>query len=236
MSEMISSRVSARGADAPALDKPAAAVAVEHKHPTGYCDQIVGFDDRGMRIINQVPARTPTYLFSCKACQADDKRRMSVPSKLLPSEIDRTLFLVPEDDYAGLVARAYVQQRYGDVPHMVCAFHAERLSYVKGSQIVVVTRRGKDGRAPGSAWKRQKDAEDIWQETKIPPETYVDECVESEPIVVADCMDVVPATMFTEGNVNMSELVARLAERAAPFRIALPADPRDKMYTMRLHS
>jgi hypothetical protein len=49
-------------------------------------------------------------------------------------------------------------------------------------------------------------------------------------------MDVVPATMFTEGNVNMSELVARLAERAAPFRIALPADPRDKMYTMRLHS
>jgi hypothetical protein len=42
--------------------------------------------------------------------------------------------------------------------------------------------------------------------------------------------------MFSEQSVDMRELVARLAEVAQPYRIAIPADPKDRMYVMRLNS
>lgn len=207
-----------------------------HVHPSGIRDEVVGVDEQGRRIIRQVPARTPRYVHNCPACMAEDKARLAAPPTLTAAEMESTLFFVPETDYDRDICRIYVQQRYPNAQSISHQVNAEKLSYVKGARIVVVTRRGLDGKRPGPGWKRQKDEEGKFEDFKVPPETYLHEVVESAPILVSDCMDVVPATMFSEGSVDMTELSARLAEHAYPYRIALPADPRDKMYVMRLHS
>lgn len=208
---------------------------LKHEHPAGGMhEEVVGYDDAGRRLLRMAQDRTPTYVFKCKACQEDDRARMAAPPTLL--NLEQTLFLIPEPEYDGQVARAYISARYPEAKNIVCAFHAEKLSYVKGAQIVVVTRRGLNGKITGPRTKRTKDEEGTFYDAPIPPETYLSEVVESEPIDVASCMDVVPATMFSEQQVDMKELTSRLAERAAPFRIAPPADPKDRMYTMRLNS
>src|SRR5882672_6770382 len=192
MSEMSTSKVSARVQEEKAP---------EHKHPQGVCDVVVGHDDQGRRVIQQALERKATYRSDCRACQLEDKKRMDSPSRLTAAEMETTLFLIPEPDYDNLVARQYLKRRHQNAKNIVAAFHAEKLSFVKDAQIVVISRRGKDGNPPQTAWKRQKDAEDVWQETKLPPETFIDECVESEPIMVSECLDVVPATMFSEQSV-----------------------------------
>jgi hypothetical protein len=206
----------------------------KHVHPTGVREEVIGYDDLGRRQLRAVADRTPTYMVTCKACIADDRKRsLEAPAAL---DIDHTLFLVPEPAYDNSVARAYVLSRWPEAVNIVSAFHAEKLSYVKGAQIVVITRRGLNGKLPGPSTKRTKDEEGTFHDEPIPPDTYLRECVESAPIVVAECMDVVPATMFSEQSVDMRELVARLAEVAQPYRIAIPADPKDRMYVMRLNS
>lgn len=208
-----------------------------HVHPTGIVEEVFGVDEQGRRQLRIVPDRTPTYISTCKGCKADDKARMAAPpSPKVLEHLEQTLFLIPEPEYDALVARAYIATRYPDAGNIVCAFHAEKLSYVKGAQVVVVTRRGINGKQPGPRSKRTKDEEGTFYDQPIPPDTYLAEIVESEPIIVADCMDVVPATMFSEQSVDMREFTARLAERAHPFRIAPPSDPKDRMYVMRLNS
>lgn len=214
--------------------KPAGPPPTKHEHPRSECDVIAGHDDNGRRVIRQVMGRELRYFAGCKLCQHLDQKRMAAPPTL--ENLSQTLFLVPEPEYDNMVARAYIATRYPDAENIVHAFHAEKLSYVKGAQIVVVTRRGLSGKVTGPRTKRTKDEEGTFYDAPIPPDTYLAECVESEPIVVADCLDVVPATMFSDQSVDMTELVARLAEVAAPFRIAPPADPKDRMYVMRLNS
>lgn len=226
-------------ADAIANDPPPAVeaiVALQHRHPSGFRDEVVGVDEQGRRQIRQVTARTATYAFNCPACIAEDKARMAAPPTFTPEELETTLFLVPESDYDREICRLYIEQRYPEAKSVSHQFHAEKLAYVKDARIVVITRRGVNNKAPGPGWKRQKDEEGKWQDFKIPPETYLNEVVESAPIFVADSMSVVPATMFSEGSVDLTELTSRVAERAYPFRIAPPADPRDKMFVMRLNS
>ena len=209
-----------------------------HKHPRGVRDEITGFDDLGRRIIQQVQDRVPTYVFNCKACQAEDRARMEAPPTLKPRDYEVTLFLVPESEYDNSVCRAYLAKRYPELEQsqasIVSAFHAEKLTYVKGAQMIVVTRRPKSLRGPGL--RRIKDDENKWIDVPVPPETYIDDVIESAPLVIDECLDVKPATMFSEQSVDMTELVARLAERAFPYRIAPPADPKDKMYVMRLNA
>lgn len=234
MPEMQTSRAKSQHEEMPKQGAPL--FALEHKHPHGMRDEIVGVDEQGKRVVRQVPARAPLYVFNCPACVAEDKARMAAPPTMTPAEIETTLFLIPESDYDRSICSMYVHQRYPNVTNISHQVHAEKISYVKGARIVVVTRRGLDGKPPGPGWNRRKDEEGKFEDFKVPPETYLHEVVESAPILVADCMDVIPATMFSEGSVNMSELVARLAEHAFPYRIAPPADSRDKMYVMRLNS
>ncbi|HEX6464227.1 MAG TPA: hypothetical protein VFZ98_07240 [Vicinamibacterales bacterium] len=237
MPEMSTSKARpAAPSDSPALPGVEATSALQHRHPSGFRDEVAGVDEQGRRIIRQIAARTPTYVFNCPACVAEDKARMAAPPTLTAAEIGTTLFLIPESDYDRSICALYVRERYPDAQSVSHQFHAEKLAYVKDARIVVVTRRGLNGKTPGPAWKRQKDEEGKWEDFKLPPETYLNEVVESSPIIVADCMDVVPATMFSDGSVDMTELTARVAERAYPFRIAPPADPRDKMFVMRLNS
>lgn len=210
---------------------------LEHNHPRGVRDEVAGIDEQGRRMIRQVMDRVPTYVHSCKACMAEDRARMKAPPTLTDADMDRTMFLIPESDYDQRVCKAYLANRYPEAKAIVSQFHAERMSYVKDAQIVVVTRRAAPGKQLGSGYKRMQDEETKgWFDMPVPPETYLHEVVESPPIVVAECMLVKPADMFSEQSIDMSELTARLAERAHPYRIAIPADERDRMFVMRLNS
>lgn len=205
---------------------------VVHNHPRGMRDRIAGLDPDGRRIVVTEMDRQPTYLPNCKACQAADRERMAGPAPKY--NLETTMFLLPEPEYDNMVCRAYLIARYPDAEHIVHAFNADKLSYVKGAQVVVITRRGKNGKL-GPRTKRAKDEEGTFYDAPIPPETYLDEVVESDPIVVADCVRVQAGSMYAEESVDFSELMARIAERAVPFRIAPPIAP-DKLYVMRLNS
>ena len=227
-------RPRARAAFAPLKvdpDKPP-----EHEHPRGMNDVIAGVDEQGRRIIHSVPARVATYKFDCPRCMWDDDKRMRELPALSDDELNATLFLVPESSYDASVCRAYITRRYPGKRNIASAFNAEKLSYVRGAQIVVITRRGLNGQPPGPGSKRTKDEEGKFADTAVPPETYLDELVECAPIVIADCMDVVPATMLSEGSVKLDELIARLSEHVYPYRIALPVHKDDKLYVMRGNS
>lgn len=207
-------------------------VDVRHNHPRGVVEIVAGYDDNNKRIIQQVPARQRTYIASCPGCIHADKARMAAePSS---HNIETTMFLVPEPEYDGMIARAYVNERYPEAQNIVHAFSAEKLSYVRGAQVVVITRRGKNGR-PGPRYKRTKDEEGTFYDAPVPPETYLSEIVESDPVIVEDCITVVAGNMYTEQSADFSELIARLAERAEPFRIAPPNAP-DKVFVMRLNA
>lgn len=232
MSEVSTSKISARAGYEP---PPPVAAPAKHKHPAGVRDVLAGHDDQGRRIVQTVPARIVTYRFDCKACQQEDAARMAAPPTLSPADYERTIFLVTDGAYDGSVARAYIKQRYGgEVPraNVVSAFHAEKLAYVKDVKIIVFARRGKNGEVPGPSARRQKDAEEVWKETPIPPDTYIDEVVESSIIDLTDCLGYVAATMFTEQSIDLRELVDVLSERAYPHYIAIPTEG-DKMYAMR---
>lgn len=234
MPEVTTSKVS-KGQDLSHLLEPEKKY--EHNHPHGVRDEVVGIDEQGRRMIRQVSDRVPTYVHSCKACMQEDRARMQAAPTLTEDDMNRTMFLVPESDYDQKVCRAYIANRYPEAKSIVSQFHAERMSYVKGAQIVVVTRRALPGRLLGSGYKRMQDEETKgWFDMPVPPETHLHEVVESPAIVVSECMLVKPADMFSEQSIDMTELVARLAERAHPYRIALPADERDRMFVMRLNS
>lgn len=205
----------------------------EHEHPRGVVDVITGVDDQGRRVIGSVPARVPKYKFDCPRCVWEDEKRMNEPPTLTEEELETTLFLVPEPKYDIDVCRAYVAKRYPGKRNVTSSFNAERLSYVRAAQIVVISRRGANGQPVGPGSKRQKDEEGKFVDFPVPPETYLNEVVESAPIVVAECMDVIAATMLSEGSVDMRELVARLHEHTVPYRIALPTHKDDKLYIMR---
>lgn len=239
--EVQARKVSSLAGNQPEPAQPSAAAT--HTHPPQFRDVQTGIDpDSGKRIISTIQGRTPTYMVTCAACRAADRERMSGPPAAL--DFARTIFLVPEPAYDNRVARAYIEKRYGNAAlvgdesglNIVHSFQAHKLTFVKGAQVIVVTRRAKNGKMVGPATKRSKDEEGTFYDAPIEPETYIDECVESAPILVSDCITVQPATMFTEQQIDMTELVARLAEVAQPYRIAPPSDPADRMYAMRLNS
>lgn len=218
----------------PAPQAPPAAIVVDHPHvhPQGVREVEIGRDPEGRRIIQVQPDRQMTYSPRCKGCIQADQRRMAAP----PGDYDlsATMFLIPEPEYDNMVARAYLAQRYPEAEHIVHQFNADKLSYVKGSQVVVITRRGLNGKS-GPRWKREKDEEGTFNDVQVAPETYIKEIVESDPIVVSECVQVTAGTMYAEESADFRELMARIAERAVPFRIAPPQHP-DKLYVMRLNS
>lgn len=218
-------------------DKPSARATapepvLQHNHPRGVREMEVGRDPDGRRIIQVIQDRETTYSVRCKACLAADVARMKGPPGKF--NMETTMFLVPEPDYDGLVARAYLAARYPEAEHVVHQYNAEKLAYVKDAKVVVITRRGKNGKT-GPRFKRTKDEEGTFYDAPIPPETYLDEVVESDPVNVSDCVQVTPGTMYAAESADFAELTARIAERATPFRIA-PPNPPDKLFVMRLNS
>src|ERR1700704_397708 len=144
---------------------------LKHQHPKNIRETVIGVDDNGRRVIGIVQDEAPSYFAACKACQAADKARMTGPPNI--AHLESTMFLIPETQYDGMIARAYVAARYPEAENVVHQFSAEKLSYVKGAQVVVITRRGKNGKS-GPRYKRTKDEEGTFYDQEQPPELYLD--------------------------------------------------------------
>lgn len=214
--------------------KPAPAP-TRHEHPPVHHTVIADVSDGGKRITQTVERPRSVYFAGCRLCQLQDReRRESEPP---PIDYDATLFFVPELDYDQQIARAYIRHRYGaDATNIVHAFNAEKLTYVRGAQIIVVVRRPLPGKLLGKREKRIKDEEGKWDDQPVSPEEYIGEIVESAPLIVEDVVRVTKADMYNEGSIDMSELIERLGELVWPNKLQLPADPRDKLYVMRANT
>lgn len=197
---------------------------------------VTGRDEVGIRRSTYVPTPKPKYVFNCPGCIHADKERMAAPPTLKEEDFARTVFLLPESAYDSKVARAYLYARYGDSPvNLGPSVNLSRVTAVRGAQIIVINRRRFDGKACGPADRRELDDEKKWASIAVPAETYVDEIVESAPVIIGDLVEETPQTMFSaEAPQDLAAIVDHLSQLVAPrYYIACPLHPDDRLYTMR---
>lgn len=164
------------------------------------------------------------YQNTCKACRAADAERSRPGYCNIPEvDLDRTTFLVPETPYDAAVCRAYLTEKYPDARYIGSSIDLAKLGgWGDGEQIVIV-RRDSWPKMPGVGSKREKDVEGKWEYMMVPPETYVSEVVESEPIDVKKTIELTKADRFTKSQLNIKPLLKRLSElMPLPYRIDLP--------------
>lgn len=214
--------------------QPDESVKPPHKHPFGAITKHIGNDEQGRPVYVQEPGPAAGYIFNCKGCMWEDRQRLRETPNL--PDLETVLFLVPRVEYDEKIAREFIGRRYPDAIHIGSAFNPERLIYVPNSRIVVITRRALPFKNTGPRYKRRQDEEGKWVEWEVEPEQYLSEIVESAPIVVADCIHVDQGTMFSDQKLDLSGLIARLAEVAFPYKITVPGHPDDKLYYMRLNT
>lgn len=188
-----------------------------HTHGNGACYEPYT-DEDGRRRTRPVQGRIPKYVFSCKACQAEDAKRLAAPATLSEEEAEDTVFLIPENSTDGKIARAYLEQRYPQRELFALdTIRPERLALRPGSRVVVLSRRVLPGnKTVGSSIKQGEDKDGNVVDIHVPPETHIAEIVESAPIVVSDCVASTSATMFEDATIDISELRDRLSEHALP--------------------
>jgi hypothetical protein len=163
------------------------------------------------------------YQPNCKACRAEDAARSGVDkSGFSDAELTQITFLIPEEEYDGLVCRAYLAKKYPEAPWVGSQLDLATLNgWPDGDKIVVLRRvPGVDGLGP--RYKRTKDAEDKWVTEEVKPSAYVHEVVESAPIEVRSSLVVQRADRFTQSKTDVNPLVDRLAEVMFPCRPAMP--------------
>lgn len=169
------------------------------------------------------------YLNTCKGCRAADAERSALDKRSVSEDdLERTTFLIPETGYDNAVCRAYLSHKYPDARYIGSTIDLAKLGgWPLGDRIVVI-RRDTWPKAPGVGQRREKDEENKWVYIDIPPETYIAECVESEPIDVHATMVTTKGDRFTQGAMDWRPLIARLCEQMClPYRIDMPRDEKD---------
>ncbi len=212
--------------DLTGADKPRASVSVRkkaadpneplrHEHGNGMREQPY-LDDDGRRRVTLVQGRVPKYLANCKACVAEDVKRMAADAP--EHDFDSTVFLIPELAPDSNLATAYLAKRYPGIEvAALSTIRPARLAVRKGASVVVVTRRVLKGqRFVGSSVRVVEDKRGELIEQQVPIEEYLPEIVESAPVVVDDCVTSTAATMFSDAQVDLGELSAQLSDHAAP--------------------
>lgn len=169
------------------------------------------------------------YQNTCRACRmADAERSRPGYCAIAEKDLGRTTFLVPDTPYDALVCRAYLTEKYPDARYIGSSLDLGKLGgWAEGEQIVVV-RRDTWPKPHGVGSKREKDVEDKWEYIMVPPETYIPEVVESEPVDVKRTIELTQADRFTKSQLDIRPLLQRLSElMPLPYRIDLPRHPND---------
>lgn len=190
-------------------------VLITHKHGNGMYSA-VHMDEDGRRRSTPMQGRIPRYVADCKACIADDQKRMALPPADL--DLDSTVFLIPELAPDSQVALAYLEKRYpGQELATLDTIRPTRLALRKGVTIIVVTRRARPGQrgiTPPRRLIEDKRGEMI--EVEVPALECIGEIVESAPIDVDACVASTQATMFQDAQIDLTELCLALCDVAAP--------------------
>lgn len=188
-----------------------------HVHGDGRCEE-PWIDEDGRRRNRPAQGRVPKYVFSCKACQAEDKARMAAAPTLTEDEFESTVFLVPENASDAKVVTEYLKKRYpGQELFTTDTIRPARLALRPGAQVVVLVRRPLPGQPHVGANFRQVEDKDGRQvEQPIPPAEHIPEVFESTPVVVSECVNATNATMFEDATIDISEFKARLGDLAMP--------------------
>lgn len=178
----------------------------EHKHPSG-----------------------ETYLFTCKACRAEDEERSKMANKQASyEEMERVTFLVPPG-YDGEVCRAYLAEKYPDAVYIGSSLDLAQLTGWADDERIIVVRRDCFPKQPGPGSERKKDAEDKWVTADVAPSTYIGDVREMASISVkALLVHTRGANRFEKNKLDISTFTQRLAELLPlPYRPDMPRDPKD---------
>lgn len=209
-----------------------------HQHGNGRVEE-AWIDEDGRRRTRPAQGPIPKYVFSCKACIAEDAKRMAAPSSLTEDDMENVVFLIPERNYDATVAQAYLAKRYpGMSLFATSTIRPARLALHKGAKIVVVNRRPVPGTSMvGPSSIQTEDRHGTAIEKPVPPSDYLNEVVESEPITVSDALAAAPGSMFADQSIDLTELCLRLCELAQPtcfiaqYRRTVGSD--EQVFTMR---
>jgi hypothetical protein len=171
------------------------------------------------------------YWFECRACREADKARTDMKVKqVAEDDYDRTIFLIPDNEFDGQVCREFLLQKYPHAKWITSKIDLQKLGGWGPDDQVVVIRRDPWPRECAAHWKRMKEDDVVWHE-QIPPDSpqFLAEVVEMEAVNVRQCIYISPATRFSKSKPDDSRLIARLTELwPPPYRIDMPRDPGGK--------
>lgn len=209
-----------------------------HTHGDGRCEE-QWTDDEGRRRTRPAQGRIPSYVFNCKACMAEDAKRMAAPPVITEDDLEHVVFLIPERVYDSRVVRAYLSKRYPGMELLAMSdIRPARLAMHKGARIVVVNRRYLPGNSVlGPQIIQAEDRHGGVVETPVDPAQYIGEVVESAPLDVSECVMSSQGSMFSDATVDLKELCLRLCDLAAPtnyiaqYKRIVGSD--EQMFTMR---
>jgi hypothetical protein len=100
-------------------------------------------------------------------------------------------------------------------------------------QVVVVARRPRPGHQLTPYLAKVLRADNKWEEVAVPHDDLVPEVLESAPILVGDTVKVSAQSLIMEQQVDVSELVDRLAEVALGYRV-FKQNPPDQLIVLQM--
>lgn len=168
------------------------------------------------------------YWFQCRACrEADAKRTAKGVKQVAEEDYDRTIFLIPDNEFDAAVCRVYIDDKYPYAKWVTGKFDLAKLGGWGPDDQVVVIRRDPWPREPAAGFKRMKEDDVVWHE-QLPHAQFVGEVVEMEALNVRECIRISPATRFAKSaKADDSKLLTRLTELwPPPYRVDMPRDPR----------
>lgn len=176
------------------------------------------------------------YWYQCRACREADKARSDKKVKQVGEEdYDRTIFLIPDNEFDAAVCREYMREKYPHAKWITSSIDLAKLGGWGSDDQVIVIRRDPWPKECAAHFRRMKDDDVVWHE-QIPPDSpqFVSEVVEMAVLNVRECIYISPATRFSKSKPDDSNLISRLTELwPLPYRLDMPRDPRGNDTVMR---
>jgi hypothetical protein len=172
-----------------------------------------------------------TYLFTCKACRAEDAERSKLTNKQVSyEEMENVTFLVPPG-YDGEVCRAYLAEKYPDAVYIGSSLDLAQLPGWADNERIIVVRRDCYPKQPLPAYERKKDQEDKWVTSEVAPSTYIPDVREMAPLHVKSLLvHTKGVNRFEKAKLDNRPFLTRIAElMPLPYRPDMPRDPKDSV-------
>lgn len=178
--------------------------------------------------------RAVVYSAACPACQLDDAKRRNATEPQIPEDdLYKTIFLIPDYAPERQIASLYVQRRYPGAVNVGSSINFKLVPQMPDIIIVVVARRPQPGHTLTPHLRQQLRADNKWEDVVVPHDELIPEVLESAPIVVGDTVKVSAISLITEQEVDVSELVDRLAEVSPGYRI-MKQNPPDQLIVLQM--